>query len=55
MSTTLEILPALFGELFTLKTGMGHEIVQVLSPLEQTKSWSIKLSIALLSRRAFIE
>ena len=34
---------------------MGHKIIQVLSPLEQIKSWSMKLPVALLSRRAFIE
>ena len=55
MSTTSEISPALFGELSTLKTGIGHEIVQVFSPLKQTKSQSIKLPIALLSRRASTE
>ena len=55
MSTTSEISLALFGEPPTLKTGMGHKIVQVLSLLEWTKPWSMKLPIALLSRRAFTE
>jgi len=55
MSTTLEISSTSFGEPSTLKTGIEYKIVQVLSPLEQIKPWSIKLSIALLSRRASME
>ena len=55
MSTTLEISPASFGELSILKTEMGYKIIQILSPLEQTKSWSVKLPMAPLSRRAFTE
>ena len=52
---TLEICPALLGELSTLKTGMLREKVQVFIPFEQTKSLSMKLPVALQSRRALTE
>ena len=49
---TLEICPASLGELLTLKTGMLHERVRVFIPFEQTKFLSMKLPVALLSKRA---
>ena len=52
---TLEICPALLGELSTLKTGMLCERVQVFIPFEQMKSLSMKLLVALLSKRALME
>ena len=55
MSMTLEICPASLGELSTLKTGMLCERVQVFIPFKQTKSLSMKLPVALLSKRALME
>jgi len=45
MFTTSDICLALLEEPSTLKTSIGWEIVQVLIPLEWTKSQSIKLSV----------
>jgi len=47
MFTTSDICLALLEEPSTLKTSIGWEIVQVLIPLEWTKSQSIKLSVVL--------
>jgi len=55
MSTTSDIYPVLLGELLTLKTDMGLEIVWVLILLEQTKSQSMKLLVALQSKSTFTE
>ena len=55
MSTTSEICPASLGELSTLKTGMLCERVRVFIPFERTKSLSIKLPVAPLSKRALTE
>ena len=55
MFTTSDICLALLEEPSTLKTSIGWEIVQVLIPLEWTKSQSIKLSVVLQSKRALIE
>jgi len=52
---TLEIYPASLGELSPLKTGILHERVQVFIPFEQTKSWSMRLPVAPLSKRALTE
>ena len=55
MSIIFEICSALLGEPLTLKTRMLHERVQVFIPFEQMKSLSMKLPVALLSKRALIE
>ena len=55
MSTTSEICSALLGEPSTLKTGMLCERVQVFIPFEWTKSLSMRLPVALQSRRALTE
>ena len=52
---TLEICPASLGELSTLKTRMLRERVRVFIPFKQTKSLSMKLPVALLSKRALTE
>ena len=52
---TSEIYPASLGEPSTLKTGMLHKRVRVFIPFEQTKSLSMKLPVALQSRRALTE
>ena len=52
---TLEICLASLGKPLTLKTGMLHERVQVFIPFERTKSLSMKLPVALLSKRALTE
>ena len=52
---TLEICPALLGELSTLKTSMLRERVQVFIPFERMKSLLMKLPVALLSKRALME
>ena len=52
---TSEIYPASLGELSTLKTGMLCERVRVFIPFERTKSLSMKLPVALLSKRALME
>jgi len=55
MSTTSEIWPASLGELSTLYTGMGREMLRVLIPFVQTKSQSMKLPIAPESKSALTE
>ena len=55
MSTALEICPASLGKPLTLKTGMLHERVRVLISLKQTKSLSMRLPVALQSKRALTE
>jgi len=52
---TSEIYPASLEEPSTLKTGMLHKRVQVFIPFKWTKSLSIKLPVALQSRRALTE
>ena len=52
---TLEIWPALLGKPLTLKTRMLHERVRVFIPFKWTKSQSMKLSVAPLSKRALTE
>ena len=52
---TSEICLALLGEPSTLKTGMLCERVRVFIPFDRTKSLSMKLPVALLSRRALTE
>ena len=52
---TSEICPASLEEPSTLKTGMLRERVRVFIPFEQTKSLSMKLPVALLSKRALME
>ena len=52
---TLEICLASLGEPLTLKTRMLYERVQVFIPFERTKSLSMKLPVALLSKRALTE
>ena len=54
-STTSEICPVLLGEPSALKTRMLYERVQVFIPLEQTKSLSIRLPVALQFKRALME
>ena len=55
MSTTLEICFTSLGELLTLKTRMLCKRVQVFIPFERTKSLSMRLPVALQSRRASTE
>ena len=55
MSTTSEICPASLGEPSTLKTGMLCERVWVFIPFKWTKSLSMRLLVALQSRRALTE
>jgi len=55
MSTTSEIYSASLGEPSTLKTRMLCKRVQVFIPHEQTKSLSMRLPVALQSKRALTE
>ena len=55
MFTTSEICPASLGEPLTLKTRMLCERVRVFIPFEWTKFLSIRLPVALQSRRALTE
>ena len=52
---TSEICPASLGEPSTLKTGMLRERVRVFIPFKWMKSLSMKLPVALLSKRALTE
>ena len=52
---TSKICPALLGEPSTLKTRILYERVRVFIPFEQTKSQSMKLPVALLSKRTLTE
>ena len=52
---TSEICLASLEELLTLKTGMLCERVQVFIPFEWTKSLSMKLLVAPLSKRVLTE
>jgi len=55
MFTTLEICSASLGKPSILKTGMLCERVWVFIPFERTKSLSMRLPVALQSRKASIE
>ena len=52
---TLEICPVSLGEPSTLKTRMLRKKVRVFIPFERTKSLSMKLPVAPLSKRALTE
>ena len=55
MSATSEICPASLGELSTLNTGIGREMLWVLIPFVRTKSLSMKLPVAPESKSALTE
>lgn len=52
---TSKMRPALLGDPSTLNTSMGHDMLWVLIPLEQTKFLLIKLPVTLQSSRALME